>query len=56
MGKTHKTMRFDEDLWRHAEQAARQTRRSTTEYIEYALQEQLKRDMQAGQVKISDKK
>ena len=48
-------MRFDEDLWKNAEQASIQTRRSTTEYIEYAVQEQLKRDQASGAIKLTHK-
>ncbi len=52
MGKKPLTMRFDEELWKRAEQAAVQTRRSTTEYIEYATEQQIKRDIEAGNIVI----
>jgi hypothetical protein len=52
MGKKSVTMRFDEDLLKKAEQAGVQTRRSTTGYIEYATEQQIKRDIEAGNIKI----
>lgn len=50
--KTQKTMRFDEDLWNDAAIAAKQTRQSTTAYIEMATEEKIKRDLEEKKIII----
>jgi hypothetical protein len=54
MSKINKSMRFDENLWKLAEQAGIQTRRTTTEYIEHAVEQQIRRDKEAGNIKIAE--
>ena len=52
MAKVNKTMRFDEDLWSKAGQAAKQVRQSTTAYIETATDEKLKKDLKEGKITL----
>jgi hypothetical protein len=52
MAKINKSMRFDEDTWNLAEQAGKQTNRSTTEYVEWSVNQQVKRDVEDGLVNI----
>jgi hypothetical protein len=44
MPKVPRSMKFDKHLWDAATRAAKQERRSTTAYIEMAVQEKLERD------------
>ncbi len=56
MSKVPKTMKFDEDLWKAAEKASKQTRQSTTAYIETATEEKIKRDVREGKITLTIKK
>lgn len=44
MPKVPRSMKFDKRLWAAAAKAAKRDRRSTTAYIEMAVQEKLERD------------
>lgn len=52
MGKISKTMRFDDELWKRAQSAAKQVRQSATAYIETATEEKIKKDQKEGKIVI----
>jgi hypothetical protein len=45
-------IRFDEDLWEKVKKAGVQTKRSATGYLEYAADEQIKRDLQEKKINL----
>ncbi|MBN2436272.1 MAG: hypothetical protein JXK07_13495 [Spirochaetes bacterium] len=45
-------LRFDEDLWKKVQKAGLQTKRSATGYLEFAAEEQLKKDQQEKKINL----
>jgi len=52
--KKRKNIRFDDDLWKMVEKAAKQTKRSATGYLEYSAEEQIKRDLKDNKINLDE--